>query len=333
MRTLWSLLLLLSMSGVSAAPSESAQAQDAHLLDVYRGIHLHFEPNQGQTDTAVKFLSRAKGYGLFLTPEEVVLVLSKGPGASDQSVLRLKLLGANPQPKIEGMERLPGKSNYFIGNDPSKWRTGVAHYARVGYAGVYPGIDLVFYGNQRQLEYDFVVAAGADPKAIRLSVEGAELLQVDARGDLVLHIPGGEVRLLRPQVYQEVGGRKVAVSGRYEVRGKHEVAFQVAAYDDTRALVIDPVLSYSTYLGGSNTELVGGIAVDASGNAYMTGLTASVNFPTTSGAFQTTFGGGVDVPSEAVVTKLNSTGSASGDPPALVKQNASINFSAKGNIS
>ncbi len=310
MRTLWSLLVLLSMSGVLAAPSESAQAQGARLLSVSGGIPLHFEPNQGQTDGTVKFLSRAKGYGLFLTPEEVVLVLSRGPGASDQRMLRLKLLGANPQPKIEGVERLPGKSNYFIGNDPSKWRTGVPHYAKVGYAGVYPGIDLVFYGNQRRLEYDFVVAAGADPKAIRLSVEGAERLQVDARGDLVLYLPAGEVRLLRPQVYQVVDGRKVAIAGRYEVRGKQEVAFQVAAYDDTRALIIDPVLNYSTYLGGSDTELVGGIAVDAAGNAYVTGLTSSANFPTTAGAFQTTFAGGGDVPSDAFVTKLNPTRSA-----------------------
>ena len=239
--------------------------------------------------------------------------------------LRMKLVGANPNPKIVGMDELPGKSNYFIGNDPKKWRTNMPNYAKVKYANVYPGVDLVYYGNQGQLEYDFVVQPGADPRQIALDV-GAGLvpaqghpqgvpLRIGGNGDLVVGTEGGEVVFHKPVVYQPAtyneprttnsSGRDF-VEGHYVLRSDNRIAFQLADYDHRRPVVIDPVLAYSTYLGGSGQDNGSGIAVDASGDAYVTGSTGSSDFPTTGGALQTTYGGGGD----AFVSKLNAAGSA-----------------------
>src|SRR2546425_5612407 len=214
--------------------------------------------------------------------------------------------GANPMPRLAGLRELPGKANYFIGNDPTKWRTNVSTYAKVRYDDLYPGIDLVYYGNQRQLEYDFVVRPGANPSRIVLGVRGADRLEVDAQGDLVLHTAVGPIRERKPVIYQEIDGDRKEIPGAYVLTGRHQVGFRVAAYDASQPLVIDPVLVYSTYLGGSGLDQGFGIAVDASGNAYVTGLTASTDFPTTTGAFRTTSGGSQDV----FVTKLNPAGSA-----------------------
>ncbi|MBI2877536.1 MAG: SBBP repeat-containing protein, partial [Candidatus Tectomicrobia bacterium] len=211
-----------------------------------------------------------------------------------------------PAPQVEGVEPLPGKSHYFIGNDPQKWRTDLPTYARVQYKGVYPGIDLVFYGNQRQLEYDLLVAPGADPKAIRLAFTGADRLSLDAEGNLVLHIARGEILQRAPLIYQEMNGTRERISGRYVLQGKDRVGFEVSAYDPTRPLVIDPVLAYSTYLGGSeDLDFGNGIAVDGPGNAYVTGNAQSDDFPTTLGAWQPAYGGGN---SDAFVTKLAPNG-------------------------
>src|SRR5207244_1840388 len=189
----------------------------------------------------------------------------------------------------------------------TKWRTNVPTYARVEYRDIYPGVNLVYFGDQRQLEYDFVVRPGASPKAITLGFQGADKLEVDAQGDLVLHTAVGAIRQRRPFVYQEVGGARREIAGGYVLRGAGRVGFQVAAYDRSQPLVIDPVLSYATYLGGSRNDTAYGIAVDASGNAYVAGITDSTDFPTTAGAFQPTFGGGSG---DAFVTKLAPTGSA-----------------------
>jgi hypothetical protein len=297
----------------------------SRVLETYGRLPLAFEANQGQTDPQVKFVSRGASYNLFLTATEAVLTLQKvsrqesnapaatalPPQEEKSAVLHMKLLGANAKAEVFGQDELPGKSNYFIGNDPKKWHAGVRQYAKVRYANVYPGVDLVYYGNQREMEYDFVLQSGADPGAIRLGIEGARALRLK-HGDLVLSSAGGDVHLRRPQIYQEAKGVRHEISGSYLIHGKNEVGFRVGSYDRSRALIIDPVLAYSTYLGGSigdpgfgaAVDSASGVALDSAGNAYVTGNTSSTDFPTTN-AIQATFGGYTDV----FVTKLNADGS------------------------
>ena len=310
------ILLLLT-----SAPAFAANKTDIRpIAPTYGQIPLHFEANQGQTDSEVKFLSRGKGYTLFLTPTEAVLSLRKSmkvdkeiiPSADEvgdpgtrTSTVRMKLIGADRDPKITGLEELPGRANYFIGSDPTKWRTDVPLYAKVKYKGVYPGIDLVYYGNQRQLEYDFVVAPGADPDVIRLEFEGSDHIRIDVSGDLVLKTAAEEIRMRKPLVYQSVDDVRQEIAGEYVLLGQMEVGFQVGLYDAAQPLVIDPVLGYSTYHGGSGSDEGSGIAVDGSGNAYVTGGTKSTDFPTAN-ALQPTFGGDRDV----VVMKLSADGAS-----------------------
>src|SRR5712691_2343021 len=306
-------------------------ATDARVSESYGKLPLQFEANRGQTHKDVRFLSRGAGYSLYLTGGEAVVVLAKPnadakrdargaptrPGAKAQVksvALRMSLVGAARKPVVNGREELPGKANYFIGKDRSKWRTNVPTYAKVQYQNVYPGIDLVYYGNQRQLEYDFVLAPGADPRKIVLDFKDAEKLEIDAQGDLVLHAAGGDVRQHKPVVYQDIDGVRREIDGSYVRKGANRVGLQIAAYDASRPLIIDPVLSYSTYLGGSGREKGLAIAVDRYGNAYVTGLVSSTDFPTTAGAFQPIFGGGTGLGGgqgfDAFVTKFDSTGSA-----------------------
>src|SRR5437016_6840034 len=314
-------ILALAFAGMVAA--EVSKPVKPALLETYGKLPLSFEANDGQADPQVKFLSRGRGYTLFLTSTETVLVLREGASARNVggglpaakrergkalsgTVLRMTFVKANPAPAVAGVGELPGKSNYFVGNDPKKWRVNVPTYAKVRYQDLYPGIDLVYYGNQRQLEYDFVVSPGADPKAITLAFDGVDGAAIDALGDLVLRAGETEVRLRKPFVYQDHDGQRAVIPTRYVLKAERQVAFEVAAYDITQPLIIDPVLVYSTLLGGSNDDRGFGIAVDAAGNAYVTGGTGSSDFPTTAGAFQTTLGGS----SDAFVTKLDPTGTA-----------------------
>jgi hypothetical protein len=311
----------------------SIQNPKSKIQNAYGRLPLSFEANHGQSDAQVRFLARGGGYTIFLTDDEAVLTLRKSSVVSGQSsvagnrlssvvsgllagilrfpqqttdygprttesVLRMKLVGASTSAAVTGADVLPGRSNYFIGNDPKKWRTNVPSYARVKYEGVYPGVDLVYYGNQRQLECDFVLAPGADPNQIKLSFAGADGMRVDAAsGDLVLKVGDNEVRFHKPAFYQPAvaavssppspsvasasgpdARHSFPLSGitrhcSFVLASNNEVAFRVAGYDPNRALVIDPVLVYSTYLGGSDDDWGYGITVDSSGNAYVTGTT------------------------------------------------------------
>jgi len=330
----------------------ASAATDVRVSENYGKFPLHFEANRGQIHKNVRFLSRGPGYSLYLTAGEAVLVLSK-PNADTKRdsrstpeqgdaqtpvkavALRMHLVGAAPKPPVSGLDELPGKANYFIGQDPAKWRTNVPTYAKVQYENIYPGIDLLYYGNQRQLEYDFVVAPGANPEKIVLGFRGADEFEIEARGELVLHTTGGDIRQHKPIIYQDIDGVRREIAGGYVRKGVNRVGFEVAVYDASRPLIIEPVLSYSTYLGGRSngpdcgcgkdvfktklnpagsalvysTYLGGndfdagnGISVDAGGNAYVTGTTKSTNFPTTPGAF-------LSAPGFGFVTKLDPTGS------------------------
>jgi len=270
------------------------------VLAKFGRLPLLFEPNRGQTDLEVKFVARGGGYGLFLTPREAVLSL--GSSRTRSSVVRMKLSGANANPHVEGRELLPGKSNYYIGSDPSKWHVGVPQYARVRYSQVYRGIDLVYYGHQGQLEYDFEVAPGADPRQIELSFPGPQKLRLES-GDLRIATDAGEVRLHAPQVYQQIAGSRQEVPARFTLAG-NRVGFELGNYDISRTLIIDPVLTYSTFLGGSGTEFLPSIAVDTAPNIYLTGATTSTDFPISTSPFQSSLLG----TSNVFVTKLDPTG-------------------------
>jgi hypothetical protein len=387
-----------SPAAATAATPLGSAPQPATLQWNFAKLPLRFEANQGQTDPTVKFLSRGRGYSLFLTSDEAVLSLQRpsalsgrlsaegnpkldagkpaeasrapSPETTNPSVLRMRLRGANAGARVTGSDPLPTRSNYFLGNDPEKWRTNVPNYAKVKYQGVYPGIDLVYYGTESgvrsqeseepqthgELEFDFVVAPGADPGAIRFGIEvenskletrnrkledrstqtaeeseapnrespnpepsvtSPEFVRIEADGDLVIATEAGDVRFRRPVIYQPIIPAETAghsefriqnsdlVDGRYILHAvdpkskienqQYEVSFELAAYDQTRPLIIDPVLSYASYLGGTGSETGTGIAVDGSGNVYIVGNTSSPDFPGTDGG----------APDDIFVAKLN----------------------------
>ncbi len=318
---------LLFMSSTLLASPAFAAVPERDAAKDYARWPLRFEKNQGQSRDDVRFSARGSGYGVYLTANEAVLVLSptaspaaeagdgnaKGHCTADDATpqksraLRMSLVGGAKTPSVSGLDEQRGKANYFIGDDTSQWRANIPTYAKVRYDEVYPGVDLVYHGNQRQLEYDFLLAPGANPRNIELRFDGAERVEIDTNGALVLHACGREIRQPKPVVYQEAGGRR-EVAGRYVHKGKNRIGFAVAAYDRSLPLVIDPlVLSYATYFGGSSTsggsfELGNDIAVDAHGSVYVAGQTGAADLPVTPGAYQTSYGG-------AFVAKFDSAGS------------------------
>lgn len=319
---LFAILLSLTVirSGQDIQSLRGASA--SHILDAvrprsmsgYGNLPLSFEPNHGQADRGVKFLSRGSGYTLFLTDREAVFETQSGQDPSALRSLRMRVISGNPQPRLVGEDRLPGTANYFIGNDAANWHTAIPTYSRVRYAAVYPGIDLLYYGNQRQLEFDLVVAPGADPERIKLRFTGFRKLRITNDGDIIATTSDGQMTIHKPLAYQAEHAQQLRgqsdtrrmISGRFVLLGKRTVGFVVSGYDKRQALIIDPTLAYSTYLGGSGRDFGNGIASDGSGNVYLTGSTESTDFPVSPGAFQgTTNGLGV-----AFVTKLNPKGSA-----------------------
>jgi hypothetical protein len=290
-----------------SAEQGSAAAQKAlasKSLPKSLSLPLFFEPNQGQTAPQVKFLAHGSGYGLFLTDDEAVLQLQQArpnprtaadvPAPTPRSVIRMKLDGANSAASVSGAEPLPGKSNYLIGNDPAKWRSNIPQFARVEYKSVYPGVDLVYYGDQGQLEYDFRVAPAADPNQIVLSFQGASAHIVSAvsgesgdSGDLILSTANGDIRFHAPRVYQPAapesgdssGNAEKAIAGSFRQLADNKIGFVIGDYDHDRELVIDPVLTYSTYLGGTGAEGLVKVAVDSAGLIYVAGSTTSTDFP------------------------------------------------------
>jgi len=322
-------LIASTLVAPSAGRADVAREPD-EVIHGTGALPLSFEPNVGQFDEQVAFVARSRGYSVFLTQDDVVLSIggAREPALSDEprsgatrsdatrsgatrsdrptpTVLRMRCQGAGAVSRVVGLEELPGKANYLLGDDPSKWRTEIPTYARVRYEGVYDGVDLDLHGNQQQVEYDFRVAPGADPSLVRVRFDGAESVDVDASGTLVLRLRDGEIRQQRARVYQDDGNGKREVAARYLVSGDGEVGFELGSYDASRMLVIDPVLAYSTYLGGSDSDEASGIAVDGTGAVYVAGDTYSTNFPTAT-PIQATNAGLSDV----FVTKLNPEGTA-----------------------
>ncbi|MBS1807057.1 MAG: SBBP repeat-containing protein, partial [Acidobacteria bacterium] len=284
-----SVLGLLAWQQKAPKPLTPTANTTTRIEENYGRLPLYFEANHGQVDAQVKFMTRANGHDLFLTPREAVLALKK---KDHTSALRMKLIGAQENPAIKGEEKLAGTTNYFLGNDPAGWRTNVATYARVKYESVYPGVDVVYYGNQQQLEYDFLVAPGADPKAIKLGFAGAESLALDEQGNLVVTTATGKVIQHKPIVYQEADGKRQEIAGNYVLQDNQQVSFAVGEYDASKTLVIDPVLSYATFFGpGPGPDVDSGysttgtdIKVDEEGNAYITGTFRAPEFPLSSDA-------------------------------------------------
>jgi len=318
----------------TSTSSRKGPTQGRQINSNYGNAPLMFEANQGQTNSQVKFLSHGSGYSVFLTAGGMVLALrtsettspavaSVAPSRDNKkpsrvssirqmertskeaksAVIAIDVVGAATNPTIVGEEALSTKVNYFIGQDPNKWRRNVPTYGKIRYRNVYPGIDLVYYGNNHRVEYDFDLAPGADAANIQFAVKGADGLTVDSEGNLVLAKGASELRFQTPLLYQEIKGIRARVPGKYVLRDSTHVGFEVGSYDTTEPLVIDPVLVYSTFLGGSSDDFSNGIAVDSTGDAYVVGLTDSPNFPLAS------IGSYSDTQFRMFLTKLNSNGS------------------------
>ncbi len=319
------------VSGKPIPESSLTKSAEQRVLAAYGNQPMAFEANQGQTDARVKYLARGQGYTLFLTSGEAVFSMTPkhkgsslaealmhkrmGPSKIMKAIrqqqqrreshrnsvasLRMRMLGANPQPMVTAEDPQPGKKNYLIGRDPKNWHTDIPLYSQVLYRDMYPGVDMVFHG-ARQLEFDFVVNTGANPDPIQLGFSGAKRMRTEESGDLVLSSAAGELRVIHPVAFQEKNGARQPVNARFVVNGKNKVSLALGPYDRTRQLVIDPAITFSTYLGGSGEDEGQGLAVDAGGNIYVTGQTGSQDFPDSSG----TNGGSYDV----FLTQITSSG-------------------------
>lgn len=316
------LVCAISLSGINPSfaltQSPTSTAVASNTKDMLGKLPLAFEENQGQADPAVKYLSRGSGYKLFLTAQEAVMVFSKtshdrpaldahiqgdvdtAPQAYQAAVVRMRFDRSNRTPVVKGIDPLDFKTNYFVGASPAQQFTGIANHSKVKFASIYPGVDLIYYGNQQQLEYDLLVAPHAKTSQIKISFAGADKITLAKNGDLVLSTAVGDIVYQKPIAYQELDGQRQTVAAEYRLAGKGKVAFRLGKYDASKPLVIDPILSYSSYFWGLKAA---GIAVDAAGNAYVTGTISTFDLPASTG-YQTKLAGNVD----AYVAKVNPSG-------------------------
>jgi len=325
-----STLILVSRADAQSSGGRGAGSAAPALVQGYGRLPLSFEINRGQSHSKVKFLNRGPQHAVFLTDEaEAVFTLSSSEQDSQPSPrfrrpigkpenrrvesVRVRLVGARRPQRVEGLDPLPGKSNYFVGNDPKKWVTNVPTYAKVAYREVYPGVDLVYYGNQRQLEYDFVVKPGADPRNITLEFQGQKKkISVNAEGNLLVEGALGKIVHKKPRSYQVVSGTQRTVRCEFRLKDDRSVSFDVGEYDHRLPLTLDPMIVYSTYLGVGGCSLAQAVAVDAAGCAYVAGYTMAADFPVSGGSnggaasVQPVYGHG----NEAFVSKLSADGSA-----------------------
>ncbi len=314
-------LKMLASAGLASAllfgvAADAAAQSKARAVSEYGKLPLRFEANRGQAEPSIDFLTHGRGYGLSLTADAAVLSLQRADSdgrAGRADVVRIEVAGSTMSRPV-GEELLPGIVNYIESSDRASWKTNIPTYAHVRYRGVYRGIDLVYYGKEQQLEYDFIVAPGAQASEIRLHFDGARRIALDDKGSLLIEANHGSVGFHKPVIYQTIGGRRHEVDGAFTLLANNTAGFRVGRYDHAEPLVIDPTLLYSTYVGGTFEDSVTAMAVDGSGNAYLTGTTLTGNqtagdFPTTAGAYDTTGGSGYYA-AEAFVSKLNASGSA-----------------------
>lgn len=303
------------------------ESQKTNIKKTYGKLPLYIIENQGQVDSRVKIYERGAGHATFFTGNGLILSLTVDEAKVDKAshhdelktdgnvkitteTLELSFVGANDRPVITAQDRQTGYANYFVGNDKTKWRSNIPTYGALTYKDVYKNIDIKFYGNNREIEHDVIVRPGGDPSMVIFAYKGAQGLKINKSGDLVVSLKRGNIIERKPVIYQEIHGERVAVEGSYKIlkmeeAGLFSYGFTVASYDGTKDLVIDPVLSYSTYLGGLSVDHGLAIAVDNTGAVYVTGYTASLDFPL-AGSIQGVIGGGIDV----FITKINASGSA-----------------------
>ncbi|HEV7397024.1 MAG TPA: SBBP repeat-containing protein, partial [Pyrinomonadaceae bacterium] len=327
------------VSAATGAHREGTHKQNnLHLDQKYGRIPLSFEANRGQADEGARFLARGPGYNILLKPDRTVLTFPKAESDKNpddenqrsneessvdihqrrtqmlrrleeakedgnQTVVTMSLEGANQNAAmIEGRDELEGKVNYFLGDDSSKWLTDIPTFAKVGYKNIYDGVDLVFYGNRQQLEYDLVVSPKVDPSVIQLKFDGVSAIKVDREGNLQLKTAQGDLKQAKPGIYQEVNGARKAINGSYVIKPGNKIGFKVSRYDREKPLIIDPILSYLSFVNGSGEGFA--ITADATGNAYVTGWVFDANLAPTAGVYQSGFGGDAD----CFVTKLDPSG-------------------------
>jgi hypothetical protein len=305
-KRIWLAKLILAGFGGAGGLGLFATAAPAQTAMMPASQPLYFEANQGQVDSPAQFLAHGRDSQFLISSDAAQFVLCKmtAPRAFSTRAVRMQFVGANGRAQISGAEELAGKINYLVGNNPARWQTRVGTFAQVRIGEIYPGVNLTYYGNQQQLEYDFTVAPAADPGVIVIHFDGADKISINPDGEMVLNLGDSEIRQPKPVIYQTANGARREVSGGYAVLDAHTVGFAIGDYDRSLPLVIDPILSYSTYFGGSANDIAWKVAVDTNGFVYVAGQTLSTKLASF-GAFQTNYTGGTWT-GDAFVAKFTS---------------------------